>query len=130
MKTLTSKEFWSATAGRAIRSAAQGAITMVGITAVGMHEVDWLIVASGAGLMAILSILTSIAMPPVEVKLEQHMHELEYELGEKQGNMDDLINVDTRAVAKAVEIKEVELTPEMEEELINHRGDDDPEVGD
>jgi len=55
-----SKEFWSYSGERAIKTVAQAAIAYLGTGSIGLFEVDWTGVASvslGAGL---LSILTSI----------------------------------------------------------------------
>lgn len=59
---------WLKAAGvRAAKSAAQGAILLVGTTAVTLGDVSWAAVASGAALMAVLSLLTSVAgIPEVE----------------------------------------------------------------
>lgn len=56
---------WAKAAGvRALKSAAQGAVTLVGTTAVTMGDVQWAVVASGACLLAVLSALTSVAGIP------------------------------------------------------------------
>lgn len=56
---------WAKAAGvRALKSAAQGAIALVGTTAVTMGDVQWGMVASGACLLAVLSLLTSVAGIP------------------------------------------------------------------
>ena len=56
---------WAKAAGmRAIKSAAQGAILLIGTTAVTLDEVSWAVVASGAALMVVLSLLTSLAGIP------------------------------------------------------------------
>lgn len=54
------KEFWVAAAIRAIRTCAQTAVSVIGVSAV-MSEVDWLYVGSASLLAGILSVLTSIA---------------------------------------------------------------------
>ena len=58
---------WAAAAAvRAIKTAAQAAIGVIGATTY-MGGVDWLLVASSAILSAILSVLTSVAgIPEVE----------------------------------------------------------------
>ena len=52
---------------RAVKTAAQTAVALVGTNAVGITEVDWVAVGSAAALSAVLSVLTSIAgIPEVE----------------------------------------------------------------
>lgn len=65
-----SKEWWAAWAKaagiRALKTVAQTAIATIGTTAL-MHEVDWVVVASAAGLAGVLSLLTSLAgLPELE----------------------------------------------------------------
>ena len=58
---------WIKAAGiRAIRTVAQTAVAMIGVSAV-MQDVNWLSVASASLLAGVLSVLTSIAgLPEVE----------------------------------------------------------------
>lgn len=58
---------WIKAAGiRAIRTVAQTAVAMIGVSAV-MQDVNWLVVGSASLLAGILSVLTSIAgLPEVE----------------------------------------------------------------
>ena len=58
-------QFWRAALERAIKSAAQGAIAAIGVAAIGVLDVDWPGVIAAAGLMAILSLLTSIGSEAV-----------------------------------------------------------------
>ena len=60
------KEFWVAAAIRAIRTVAQTAVSVIGVSAV-LSEVDWLYVGSASVLAGILSVLTSIATGLPEV---------------------------------------------------------------
>ena len=62
-----SKEFWKATAIRAIRTVCQTAVATIGTTAL-ITDVNWPVVASSAALAGLLSVLTSIAtgLPEVE----------------------------------------------------------------
>lgn len=56
-----------AAAIRAVKSAAQGAVTLIGTDRAGVLEVDWIGVGSGGALMAVLSLLTSLAgLPEVD----------------------------------------------------------------
>ena len=60
------KAFWKAALIRAVRTIAQTAIATIGTTAL-MHEVNWVVVASAAGLAGVLSLLTSLAgLPELE----------------------------------------------------------------
>lgn len=55
---------WFKAAGiRAIKTVAQSAVAMIGTAAV-MDEVNWIMVASGAVLAGVLSLLTSLAGLP------------------------------------------------------------------
>lgn len=60
------KEFWIAAAIRAVRTIAQTAVSVIGVSAV-MSEVDWLYAGSASLLAGILSVLTSIATGLPEV---------------------------------------------------------------
>ena len=61
------KEFWKATLIRAIRTVCQTAVALIGTNTVGITEVQWLGVLSGAALAGIVSVLTSIATGLPEV---------------------------------------------------------------
>lgn len=63
---MITKEFWVAALIRAVRTIAQTAVSVIGVSAV-MSEVDWLYVGSAALLAGILSVLTSIATGLPEV---------------------------------------------------------------
>lgn len=56
----TDKEWWKHAIDRAVRSLAQGILVGIGECAM-MHEVNWVLALSTGGLMAVVSILTSIA---------------------------------------------------------------------
>ena len=61
---------WFKAAGiRAIKTVAQTAVALIGTNAIGVTDVDWVGVASGAVLSGIVSMLTSLAGIP-EVKME------------------------------------------------------------
>ena len=57
-------KLWFKAAGvRALKTVAQSAVAMIGTAAV-MDEVNWIMVASGAALAGVLSLLTSLAGLP------------------------------------------------------------------
>lgn len=66
-----SKNFWKATAIRALRTFAQTAVATIGTSAL-LSEVNWLAVGSASVLAAILSVLTSIATGLPEVPDESN----------------------------------------------------------
>lgn len=61
-------DFIKAASIRAIRTMAQTAVALIGTNVIGVTEVNWMGVASGAALAGIVSILTSVAtgLPEVE----------------------------------------------------------------
>lgn len=62
------KNWIKAAAVRAVKTVAQTAVATIGTSAVAvMGEVNWIMVASAAGLAGVLSILTSVAGLP-EIK--------------------------------------------------------------
>ena len=60
---------WAKAAGvRALKTCAQTAVALIGTNAIGITEVNWYGVASGAALAGIVSLLTSLAgIPEVSV---------------------------------------------------------------
>lgn len=60
-------DWWKAAGMRALKTFCQTAVALIGTNAIGVTEVDWVGVASGAALAAIVSVLTSVAGLP-EVK--------------------------------------------------------------
>lgn len=66
------KDYWirwiKAAGVRALKTAAQIAVSLIGTNTIGITEVNWVGVASGAALAGVLSLLTSLAgIPEVEV---------------------------------------------------------------
>lgn len=57
-------EWWRAAAVRAVRTAAQTAVALIGTGAVGFTDLDWARIASVAGVSAVLSLLTSVSGLP------------------------------------------------------------------
>lgn len=60
---------WAKAAGvRALKTVAQTAVALIGTNAIGITEVNWVGVASGAALAGIVSLLTSLGgIPEVEM---------------------------------------------------------------
>lgn len=69
MKNTFTKEWLSASLVRSLKTVAQTAVATIGTAAV-MGDVNWIMVASAAGLAGVLSILTSVAGLP-EIKEEK-----------------------------------------------------------
>jgi hypothetical protein len=63
VSAFTFRGWWRAAAVRAVKTAAQAAIGLVG-TAVVIHDVPWEVVVSGSLLAAMLSVLSSLAGLP------------------------------------------------------------------
>lgn len=57
------RSWWKAAGVRCIKTMAQSAIGVIGASLV-LSQVDWVVVASAAGLAGILSLLTSLAGLP------------------------------------------------------------------
>ncbi|MEU3962930.1 holin [Streptomyces buecherae] len=58
---LTTAAFWKATCERAVRTAAQSALAVLGADATGVLDADWAAASSVSGLAAVLAVLTAIA---------------------------------------------------------------------
>lgn len=61
MSVYTHKEYWIALAERAVKTAAQTAVALIGVEQVGILALDWAQIASVVGTAVVLSVLTSIA---------------------------------------------------------------------
>jgi hypothetical protein len=59
--------FAQASAVRALKTFCQTAVALIGTNAMGVSQVDWVGVLSGAALAAVLSVLTSVATGLPEV---------------------------------------------------------------
>jgi hypothetical protein len=53
--------FWTAAVERAVKTAAQALVALLGAEGLGLHTAPWGTAVSIAGLAAVLSVLTSIA---------------------------------------------------------------------
>lgn len=70
---------WLKAAGiRAIKTAAQTAVALIGTGSVGFTDLDWVQIASVSGVAAVLSILTSIAGLP-ELEADDDNNYVEYD---------------------------------------------------
>lgn len=62
------REYWKkwikAAGVRAVKTVAQTAVALIGTNAIGVTDVNWVGVASGAALAGIVSLLTSLAGIP------------------------------------------------------------------
>ena len=66
------REYWikwiKAAGVRALKTVAQTAVALIGTNAIGITEVNWVGVASGAALAGVVSLLTSLAgIPEVDM---------------------------------------------------------------
>lgn len=67
LNDIKNKDFWKATAIRAIKTICQTAIGTIGTAAI-LSEVNWIYVVSASLLAGVLSVLTSIATGLPEVQ--------------------------------------------------------------
>lgn len=58
---MTTVTFWKRAGERAIKTAAQTAVAIIGSNGLGVTDVAWLDVANVSGLAAVVSVLTSVA---------------------------------------------------------------------
>ena len=68
------KQFWKATGIRALRTMAQTAVAIIGVSAKTMSDVNWSMVVSASILAGIASVLTSIATGLPEVDYAEHIY--------------------------------------------------------
>jgi hypothetical protein len=75
---LTSKAFWESAIERAVKTLAQTALALLGTSqVVSAIDVNWLEIGGVAVLAAILSILTSVALPAEETKASVRLESVE-----------------------------------------------------
>jgi hypothetical protein len=60
-----SRYFWRATAERAVKSFAQSLLALLSAQQIGLLDVDWVATLSTAGMVTLLSVLTSLASTQV-----------------------------------------------------------------
>ena len=60
----TTAEWLKAAGTRALKTAAQTAVSLLGVGCIGVLDTDWVAVASASAMAAILSLLTSVAGLP------------------------------------------------------------------
>lgn len=65
MSVYTTAGFWTATAERALKTAAQTAGALLVAAGTGLIDTDWLTAGSVAGMAGVLSVLTSIGSAQV-----------------------------------------------------------------
>ena len=65
------KEFVKCAVNRAVRTAAQTAVALIGTGTIGILEIDWVAVLSASAAAGVVSILTSIATGLPECKEEE-----------------------------------------------------------
>ena len=58
-------QFWKDAVERAVKTAAQTAVALIGTGSLGLFEIDWVQIGSVTAVAAILSVLTSVASDPV-----------------------------------------------------------------
>lgn len=68
------KDWWKAALIRAIKTIAQTAVGMIAVGA-GLHEVNWIYVASVSATAGILSLLTSLAGIPEVKEIEDEQEQ-------------------------------------------------------
>ena len=66
VSTLWTRDFWEATAERAVRTFAQSLLATLGVAGVGVVDADWGQALSVGAMAAVLSVLTSVAASRVD----------------------------------------------------------------
>lgn len=61
MSVYATREFWTATCERAVKTVAQSAAALLTGDSIGILDVDWAQIGSVAGLAGVVSVLTSVA---------------------------------------------------------------------
>ena len=86
MDELKDRRWWKAAGTRAIKTAAQTAVSTIGTTAVVLGDVAWPVVGGASGLAAVLSLLTSLAgLPEVTEATTERAAETISEVNAKMG---------------------------------------------
>ncbi|MDR2486456.1 MAG: holin [Clostridiales Family XIII bacterium] len=73
MSNLAKKKWWACAGTRAVKTAAQTAVAVIG-TSFLLADVDWLVVGSAAALAAALSLLTSLSGLPEMDEPQDGLH--------------------------------------------------------
>ena len=63
-----SREFWLDTLERGVKTFAQGVVAGIGANAVGVLDIEWVVVLSVSATAALLSVLTSVGSMPFNQK--------------------------------------------------------------
>lgn len=107
-----SRVFWVSTFERAVKTAAQSAVGILTVGATSLLDIDWVGVASAAGLAAIVSVLTSIAGSQVGTAGDPSLVK-PLEVGDEASTIRDADRVDPDELADGdpVDEPEVDATP-------------------
>ena len=124
MSTYTTPAFWTAAAERALKTFAQTAVALLGVDTFGLLDVDWVAVASAAGLAALISLLTSIATAGVRSDGSPSLagEVIESAVVERLDGTDVVAGPANDIVGEGAVVRK--LTPEPSPELVRH-GDEE-----